>query len=449
MEREREHLIKPVLGRHYPAIAYGKGVFLYDDAGKKYLDASSGAVTASIGHGVQEIAEAMQEQAGKVSFVYRSQFTSEPAEQLAKKLSDLTPGGDYWSFFVNSGSEATETAMKIAIQHWQEQGRPSKHRIISRRMSYHGITLGALSMSGHVLRRRRFVPLLEDFPVVAPPYCYRCPLRQTPAACGLACADDLDAAVKRIGAEHIAAFIAEPIIGAAGGAVVPPDGYYEKIKAICERHEILFIADEVMTGIARTGEMFGMQHFGVEPDLIALGKGMSAGYTPMAAAMAKDHVMAPILQGSRSVMSGHTYSANPQSAAVSLAVLAYIDKHGLVQAAQNQGALLLERLRQLADRHVIIGDVRGEGLLTAIEFVADRQSKHPFPPELGVTNKIIDLAFQKGLLVYPAAGGVDGDGDAIIIAPPLTITDEELELLVGLLDETIREVTQELTAERE
>lgn len=441
---KREHLIKPVLNHHYPAIQYGKGVFLYDDQGKAYLDASSGAVTAGIGHGVQEIIDAMQEQANKVSFVYRSQFTSEPAEKLAEKLSDLAPGHDYWSFFVNSGSEATETAMKIAIQHWQEKGRLGKNKVISRRMSYHGITMGALSMSGHVLRRRRFIPLLEDFPVVAPPYCYRCPMNKTYPECQLACADDLETAIKRIGAEHIAAFIAEPIIGAAGGAVVPPDGYYRKIKEICERHEILFIADEVMTGIARTGAMFGMEHFGVEPDLIALGKGMSAGYTPMAAALVKDHVMAPILQGSKSIMSGHTYSANPQSAAVSLAVLDYIEKHQLSQAAEAKGSYLLTRMRRMAEQIKMIGDVRGKGLLLAMEFVSDRTNKLPFPAELGVTSRIIDRAFQRGLLVYPAAGGVDGAGDAIIVAPPLTISEDEMDLLLHMLEETVREVMQEV-----
>ncbi|MBD0383252.1 aspartate aminotransferase family protein [Paenibacillus sedimenti] len=442
---EREHLIKPVLDHYYPTIEYGKGVFLYDDQGKAYLDASSGAVTVSIGHGAQEIIDAMLEQANKVSFVYRSQFTSEPAEKLAKKLSDLAPGHDYWAFFVNSGSEATETAMKVAIQHWQEKGRLGKNRVISRRMSYHGITMGALSMSGHVLRRRRFIPLLEDFPVVVPPYCYRCPLNKTYPECKLACADDLDTAIKRIGAEHIAAFIAEPIIGAAGGAVVPPEGYYKKIKEICERHEILFIADEVMTGIARTGAMFGMEHFDVEPDLMALGKGMSAGYTPMAAALVKDHVMEPILQGSKSIMSGHTYSANPQSAAVSLAVLDYIDKHQLVLAAEEKGSYLLARLRQMAEQIEMIGDVRGIGLLLAMEFVSDRSNKLTFPPGLGVTSRVIERAFQKGLLVYPAAGGVDGAGDAIIVAPPLTITEEEIDLLVSMLEETVREVMQEVT----
>ncbi|KRF04831.1 hypothetical protein ASG89_21260 [Paenibacillus sp. Soil766] len=442
---KREHVIKPVMDHHYPTIQYGKGVYLYDEQGKAYIDGCSGAVTAGLGHGVQEIIDAMMEQANKVSFVYRSQFTSEPAEKLAAKLSELAPGNDYWSFFVNSGSEATETAMKIAIQHWQEKGRPGKNKVISRRMSYHGITLGALSMSGHVLRRRRFIPLLEDFPVVMPPYCYRCPLGQTVGNCQLACADDLATAIKRIGAEHIAAFIAEPIIGAAGGAIVPPEGYYKRIKAICEQYDILFIADEVMTGIARTGAMFGMQHDEVEPDLMALGKGMSAGYTPMAATLVKDHVMEPILKGSKSIMSGHTYSANPQSAAVSLAVLTYIEMHQLVSAAEIKGVYLLNLLRQLADGIEIIGDVRGRGLLLAIEFVADRTTKQTFPPGLRVASRIIENAFQKGLLVYPAAGAIDGEGDAIIIAPPFIISESEMDQLVQILSDSIREVMAEIT----
>ncbi|MBP3963909.1 aspartate aminotransferase family protein [Paenibacillus lignilyticus] len=440
----REHLIKPLLSAHYPKIDYGKGVFLYDEHGKAYLDASSGAVTAGIGHGVQEVIDAMLAQAQKVSFVYRSQFTSEPAERLAKRLSDLAPGHDYWSFFVNSGSEATETAMKIAIQYWQEQGRLGKNKVISRRMSYHGITLGALSMSGHVTRRRRFIPLLEELPIVAAPYCYRCPYQLSAASCGQSCADDLETNIKRIGADHIAAFIAEPIIGAAGGAVVPPAGYYERIKAICEQYDILFIADEVMTGIARTGTMFGMEHWGVEPDLIALGKGLSAGYTPIAATLVKDRVMEPILAGSQIVMSGHTFSANPQSAATALAVLDYIAARQLVDAAEEKGRYLRQKLERIAANRAIIGDVRGKGLLLGLEFVADRASKRIFPVSLGVTTRLVERAQSKGLLVYPAAGGVDGEGDAVIVAPPLVITTEEIDLLASLLEESIAEVMGEV-----
>jgi adenosylmethionine-8-amino-7-oxononanoate aminotransferase len=258
------------------------------------------------------------------------------------------------------------------------------------------------------------------------------------------CADDLEAAIQRIGSEHIAAFIAEPVVGAAGGAIVPPDGYFRRIKEICERNEILFIADEVMTGIARTGKMFALEHWDIEADLIALGKGMSAGYTPMAAALVSDRVMEPILQGSKSIMSGHTYSANPQSAAVSLAVLEYIRKHRLVEAAEESGAYLLTRLKELAQQFEIIGDVRGKGLLLAFELVAVRAAKLPFPSNEGVTSRIVDKAFEKGLLVYPAAGGADGDGDAIIIAPPLVITREEMDLLIALLKDTLDEVTREL-----
>jgi adenosylmethionine-8-amino-7-oxononanoate aminotransferase len=284
-----------------------------------------------------KLVEAMTEQARKVSFAYRSHFTSGAAEALAKKLSELAPGDLNWSFFVNSGSEATETAMKIAIQHWQEKGFERKNRIISRWTSYHGITMGALSMSGHVPRRKRFVPLLEDFPSISAPYCYRCPHNNETSGCKLKCADELETAIQRVGSENIAAFIAEPIIGASAGAVTPPDGYYQRIKEICETYDILFIADEVMTGIGRTGKMFAMEHWGVTPDIIALGKGMSAGYTPIAATMITDRVMEPILKGSKSIMAGHTYSANPLSAAISLEVLSYIEPRLVVCHSPRHG----------------------------------------------------------------------------------------------------------------
>ncbi|WP_409342027.1 aspartate aminotransferase family protein [Paenibacillus sp. MBLB4367] len=445
---DRTHLIKPVLDYNYPTVASGNGIYLYDTEGKQYIDGSSGAVTASIGHGVPEIAEAMMAQAGKVSFAYRSQFTNEPAEKLAKKLSELSQGDLNWSFFVGSGSEATETAMKIAIQHWQEKGHERKNRFISRWMSYHGITMGALSMSGHVQRRKRFVPLLEDYPSVSAPYCYRCPLNNVYPGCSLMCARELETSILRIGPENVAGFIAEPIIGASGGAVTPPDGYYQEIKRICEKFDILFIADEVMTGVGRTGKMFAMEHWGVAPDIIALGKGMSAGYTPMAATLVSDRVMQPILNGSKSVMAGHTYSANPQSAAVCLAVLDYIDKHNLVQAAEVNGQYLMEKLRSIADRLSIIGDVRGKGLLLGLEFVSDKHTRGLFPLSLGVTTRVIKRAFEKGLLVYSAAGGIEGAaGDAIIISPPLIITKEQIDRLVQLLESAIVEVQAELQVE--
>lgn len=434
-------LIKPLLDKEYPMISHGDGIYLYDTNGKRYIDGSSGAITASIGHGVKEIIEEIENQAHKISFVYRSQFTSEPAEKLAQKLSDLAKGGEYWSFFVNSGSEATETAMKIAIQHWQEKGIKGKNKILSRWMSYHGITIGALSMSGHTGRRARFVQLLEDYPTIQPPYCFRCPFNATYPDCNHMCATELEQAINRIGAEHIAAFIAEPIIGAAGGAIVPPPGYYQVIKKICEKHNILFIADEVMTGMGRTGKMFALEHWDTHADIIALGKGMSAGYTPIAATLVSEKVMEPIQKGSKLIMSGHTYSANPQSTAVALAVVNYIETHNLVEKSAKNGKYLNTKLQELQKKHQIIGDVRGKGLMCGIEFVSDMITKFPFNKEIDLTSLVVSQGQNNGLLLYPAAAGIEGvGGDAILVAPPLTITTEQIDELIELLDQTLKDV---------
>ncbi|MCM3568819.1 aspartate aminotransferase family protein [Neobacillus mesonae] len=436
---KRSFLIKPILDEEYPVIDYGKGIYLFDINGKKYLDAASGAVTANIGHGVKEIINAMDEQARKVSFVYRSQFTSEAAEDLALKLAEMMPGDLNWSFFVNSGSEATETAMKIAIQYWQERGIHTKTKVLSRWVSYHGITMGALSMSGHTSRRARFVSLLEEFPVINPPYCYRCPYNLKAPSCQYPCAHELETAILRYGAENIAAFIAEPVIGAAGGAIAPPEDYFKIIKQICESNDILFIADEVMTGSGRTGFMLACEQWGIIPDIAALGKGLGAGYAPIAAAVASEKVMEPILAGSKQVMSGHTLSANPQSCAIALAVLQYIESNKIMSQVRSKGDYLKLKLESLQEQYSFIGNIRGKGLMLGIEFVSDRQTKTPFPRNAFITQKIVNLAKEKGLIVYPAGSGIDGvNGDSIIISPPLTITAKEIDELITLLDETFK-----------
>jgi len=441
----RSYVIKPVLGKNYPVIDYGKGIYLYDKSGKRYIDGCGGAVTVSIGHGVEEVAEAMLAQARKVSFAYRSHFSSEAVEALGAKLAQWAPGSLNWSFFVSSGSEATETAQKIAIQYWQEKGKPTKNRIISRWMSYHGITIGALSMSGHVLRRKRFVPLLEDYPTISPPYPYRKPENLTMEEYALQCANELETAILRIGPERVAAFIAEPVIGASGGAVVPPDGYFQRIREICTKYEVLFIADEVMTGVGRTGKAFGVDHWGVEPDLMTLGKGMSSGYTPMAATIVSEEIIATIEKGSGEIMAGHTYSANPQSAAVSLAVLQYVEKHGLIEKSAEQGAYLLSRLKQLEEEMPLVGEARGLGLMCGLEFVKDKRTKEAFPLSAGVGPRVIAKAMEKGLIIYPAMGGLNGvAGDAVIIAPPFVITREEIDELMAILKEAIADVQEEL-----
>lgn len=434
-------LIQPLLDGVYPTVVRGEGVFLFDDTGKRYLDGCSGAVTAGLGHGLHDIVEAMTAQAERVSFSYRLQFRNGPADRLAELLEELAPGDIRWTFFVNSGSEATETAQKMASQYWTESGRPKKNLVLSRRLSYHGITLGALSLSGHATRRRLFEPLLAHNAVVEPPHCYRCPLGKTYPACDLACADDLERHIERLGAGRVAAFAAEPVIGAAGGAIVPPPDYFKRIRGICDRHEVLLIADEVMTAMGRTGRMFGMEHWGVEPDLVTLGKGVSAGYTPLAAALASDRLVQTIRRGSGVIMSGHTYSGNPLSCAVGLAVVRYVLDHHLVERAAAAEPAMRERLEALQQRHPIIGDVRGLGLMWGLELVEDPATRAPFPPSARMTARLAAAAQEHGLLIYPAlAGADDRPGDAVILAPPLTSSDAELDLLCELLDAALRTV---------
>ncbi|MFA1820404.1 aspartate aminotransferase family protein [Virgibacillus oceani] len=442
------YLIKPILDYDYASITHGKGIYLYDEYGRGYIDGSSGAVTASIGHGVQEIIDVMKKQSEKISFVYRSQFTNMAAEKLAKKMRDISPGDLNWSFFVNSGSEATETAMKIALQYWQEKGMETKNKIISRRMSYHGITLGALSMSGHRERRKRFEGLLDKYPFVSTPYYYQDANGRTVDQCDDFYAAELEIEINQIGSEHIAAFIAEPIIGAAGGVLTPSDNYFKKIKAVCDRYDILFIADEVMTGVGRTGKMFAMEHFGVIPDLMATGKGMSAGYTPIAATVVSDRVMEPILNGSKVIMSGHTFSANPQSAATALAVIEYIEKNNLIKKSEENGNYLKEKIKEAAENSEIIGDVRGKGLFIGVEFVKNKRTKAPFSRTSDVVKRIVQANFEACLLVYPANTGVDDlTSHAVILAPPLTITKSEIDELVARFTKSLVKVEHQLEKE--
>lgn len=426
------HLIKPLIGEHYPTIDYGKGVYLYDTDGREYIDACSGAVTANVGHGMEEILQSIVNQGNKVAFVYRSQFSNQPAEDLAAFLHDKT--GYPWSFFVNSGSEAVETAIKIAIQHWQEQGKPMKRKVLSRWLSYHGITFGALSASGHPSRRERFDSFLGDWPTIEPPYCAHCPFGKTYPSCDLACASQLETMISRIGADNIAAFIAEPIIGAAGGAITPPKGYYKRIKSICERHDILFISDEVMTGCGRTGTFLALEQWKVKADIVAIGKGLSAGYAPIAATLISDNVMEPILNGSRVIMSGHTFSGNPMSATAALAVLKLIDSEKMIEGVDHKGTYLKNLLDKLKTEFSFVYDVRGKGLMLGIEL---NSLGAPF------TSYIVQAGVECGILLYPAAAGIDGrKGSAIMVAPPLNSSKRELEEMVKRLRRTFQLVEE-------
>lgn len=443
----KSHLIKPELNGDYPVAVYAKGVYIFDADGKKYLDGSSGAVTCNIGHGVKEIIDPLCEQLKDLSFVYRSQFSNRPAELLAEELANLLPGDLSRSFFVNSGSEAVETAMKIAIQYWQDKNHPQKTMFISRWNSYHGITNGALALSGYYERRVRFTQVIEQYPAVSAPNCFRCPLQLTYPECKLACAQELETAIHRIGKSNIAAFVAEPIIGAAGAAITPPEGYYEKIKEICVRNDVLFIADEVMTGIGRTGKWLAIEHWNVEPDIVALGKGVSGGYSPIAATVVSESIIQVIESGSRIIMSGHTFSANPFSARAGLEVIRYSKKNNVCRQAELMGEELQKKLRKWMLHTKIIGDIRGKGLLIGVEFVRNKETKDPFPPEFGLTEKIVKEAKKRGLLLYPSSAGLDTAGNAVIISPPLTISKKEMQELFHLFQSVIQSV--EITFEKE
>jgi adenosylmethionine-8-amino-7-oxononanoate aminotransferase len=426
------HLIKPFIGDHYPMIDYGKGVYLYDQSGQEYLDACSGAVTANLGHGMEEIIQSIVDQGSKVAFVYRSQFSNQPAEDLAAFLHEKT--GYPWSFFVNSGSEAVETSIKIALQHWQEKGKPAKRRILSRWLSYHGITLGALSASGHPVRRERFDSVIGDWPTIEPPYCLDCPFGKSYPSCDLACAQQLEVMISRIGAENIAAFISEPIIGAAGGAISPPKEYYSRIKEICEGNDILFISDEVMSGCGRTGTFLALEQWGVKADIVAVGKGMSAGYAPIAAALISDKVMEPIINGTRIIMSGHTYSGNPLSSAAALAVLKLIESEKIIEGIEGKSIYLRNLLAKLKNEFLFVREVRGKGLLLGIEFTVSGSE-----PGGSFTSSVVAAGVENGILLYPAAAGIDGrKGSAIIIAPPLNSSKRELEEVYRRLRSTFQ-----------
>jgi adenosylmethionine-8-amino-7-oxononanoate aminotransferase len=350
----------------------------------------------------------------------------------------MQPGGRV--YFTSGGSEATETAIKLARQYWIERGEKKRYRIVSRKQSYHGSTLGALSVSGNVRRREPFAPLLSDWGHIPPCYCYRCPYGLRYPECNVECADELDRLLTREGSDDVAAFIFEPVVGATLGAVVPPEGYLQRISEICRRHGILLIADEVMTGMGRTGKPFAVEHWGISPDIILVGKGIASGYAPLGAVIAAGNVVEPIARGSAAFLHGFTYSGHPVAAAAANAVLDYIESEKLFERVEPAGRELraaLDRLKQYS----VVGDVRGKGLLLAIEFVRDAAPREPFPPDAQVAKRIQADALEAGVMTYPIQGCVDGTrGDHILIAPPFTITTPIIEMLVAGIEHAVADL---------
>jgi len=387
----------------------------------------------------------MLAQADRLAFSHGTHFTSEAAVECAERLCKMAPDNRLSKvYFLSGGSEAVETAVKLVRQHWREIGRPDKYKVISRWTSFHGNTTGALALGGHTGRRRHYQPLFLHTPHIEPCYCYRCPFHGTEGACDLECADQLERTIKYEGPDAVAAFIAEPVVGATAGAVVPKEGYWQRIRAICDAYDIKLIADEVMTGCGRCGHNFCLDHWQVIPDLIVTAKGLSSGYTPLGAVIVMEEIHEAIRAGSGAFIHGHTYSQNPLSTAVGAAVLRYIEEQGLVERSRQMGQYLLERLKSLLDLE-IVGDVRGLGLFAGVELVKDKSTKVPFDPELKVNAQVAAEAFKRGLITYPGGGGADGiNGDHILLAPPFIITESQIDELVRILEEAIEVVQQSL-----
>ena len=430
----------------------GEGVYLWAADGQRYLDLAGSAAVNLIGHGVAEISAAMAEQAAKVEFVHTSQFTTPVAEAYAEELLEFA--GEHFRggavYFTCGGSESIETALKLARQYQVEIGQAERYQIISRRQSYHGSTLGALSVSGNKRRREIYLPMVKEFAHVGMPYCYRCAFDCTDGCrnCGQQYAADLERAIESSQGEA-AAFIFEPVSGATLGAVVPPPGYLHSVAEICRRHGVLLIADEVMTGMGRTGRNFAVDHwFGkhtdIAPDILVAAKGLSSGYAPLGAVIASRKVVDAIAAGSGAFLHGFTYNAHPISLAAGRAVLRRLQEKNLVEASDSSRAgtpatLFKEALAGLRGEEVV-GDVRGIGLLWGVEFVADRASKSPFPVEQNFSGRVAAAALKRGLLVYPMQGSVDGvSGDHLLVAPPAVITPEQIAWSVDQLVASIRE----------
>ena len=422
--------------------ASGEGVYLIGADGRRYLDASGGAAVSCLGHSHPAVIAAVQEQVALLPYAHSGFFTSEPAERLAEHLIARAPEGFGAGrvAFVGSGSEAMEVALKLARQYQVEAGQPGRSRFIARHMSYHGNTLGALAVGGHRQRRAMYAPMLMQATHISPCYAYR-GQRDGEGAhdYGQRIADELDTEITRLGAETVAAFIAEPVAGAGLGCAPPVPGYFARIRQICNRHGVLFIADEVMCGMGRTGKLFAIEGEHACPDIITIAKGLGAGYQPIGATMASGRVVDAIATGSGTLANGHTYMGHPVACAASLVVLQTVEAEDLLSHVRRQGAALRAALDRSFGQHPHVGDIRGAGLFQAVELVVDRGAKTPFDRSHRVAETLRTAALDNGLICYPSAGAAGGvAGDHVLLAPPYIVSDAELAEIVDRLSAALK-----------
>jgi adenosylmethionine-8-amino-7-oxononanoate aminotransferase len=454
-----EHLIGPDLRTQAPVFVCGEGVELIDGDGRRYLDAASGVGVTCIGYSASEVVDAMREQASTLPYLHAMRFEAPPAQQLADLVASVLPGDLDQVFFASGGSEANESVIKFVRQYWVERGQPERWKVIGRRPSFHGNTLATLSVGWHAGRRQRHAPLLLPMPHIGTPNSYRgCEHCQLPdgdgaaaeaGRCTLACAAELEDAIQQAGPETVAAFIAEPVVAAAGGVLVPPPGYFQAIREICDRHDVLFVADEVFTGFGRLGTWFGMERFGVLPDVMVFAKGITAGYAPLGGFAVRTALVEPFRQGSGRFEHNFTYAAHPVAAAVGIAVIGILQRDRHVERVAATEPMFARLLRDQLSELPVVGDVRSIGLLGGVELVADTGTKQPFPESAGIAARATRLALDEGVIVYPCSGGVDGEaGDYLILAPPFVSSDDDLEHMVERTGRALRRLGHELAPGR-
>ena len=422
-----------------PAATSAQGCYIYDKSGKSYLDGSGGAAVSCLGHGDPDIISAIKSQADQLSFAHTSFFTSEPAEELTELLIKYAPGDLDRVYLVSGGSEATEAAIKLARQFHIENGEPERKNLIARKQSYHGNTLGALAAGGNEWRRKQFSPLLINVSHISP--CYEYILREeteTAYEYGQRMAQELEDEILRLGPKSVMAFMAEPVVGATLGAVPAVDGYFQKIRKICDQYGVLLILDEVMCGMGRTGYLYACNADNIAPDILCIAKGLGAGYQPIGAMLCTSHIYECIENGSGLFQHGHTYLGHPVAAAAANAVIKKLINNDLVTRSAEKGKKLSNMLESKFSQHPNVGDIRGRGLFQGIEFVEDREKKKPLDPGLKFATKLKMNAFEAGLICYPMSGTRDGkNGDHVLLAPPFIIEDTQLDELVEKLDTAI------------
>ncbi|MDR2163853.1 MAG: aminotransferase class III-fold pyridoxal phosphate-dependent enzyme [Clostridiales Family XIII bacterium] len=427
--------------REYPRIDSGKGIYMYTEDGTEIIDGASGPVLVSLGHGIEEIADAMREQAVKLAFAHRDDCVTPVLEKSCATFTEASDGYLYKTFQVAGGSEANEIAIKLVRNYHLVRGTGSKYKILARWQSYHGSSMGVLALSGFTKRRSGYEPYLFEHGHIAPCYCYRCWFDQKPESCGLQCAQALENEILAQGPETVAAFIAEPISGMSLCAAEPHEGYFKRVREICDKYDIALIADEVMTGFGRTGRMFAYQHFGMDPDIVVTGKAVSGGYFPLAAVSVTEGFYKQLYDNKGDFTPGYSWSGNPLGAAVQLAAYGYLTRNKLVENCARMGTYLKKRITEIAERHPTFGDIRGRGLMVGIELVKDRDTKEPIDPSVKFSLQVNREALAQNMIIESSSGCNRGQsGDALVISPAFVITEGEVDKIVDRLDGVMTKV---------